>query len=195
MKSALIKTAVIGLFAAASVPAFATCTGADCNSTSNVEVKFDSSYYLSPNAKGIILQSNTGNRIADIDLLHVVMKPNGDASAAATAVGNNININVETAQQVSLRHVNQTNTGDQLATVNLQQANNSVAGAVDLSAQVIGNNLGISTTGSSVSLSELSVAQCNVGSGRADVTFGNDPAKLTAVATAVGNNISINLNK
>ena len=192
MKSALIKTAVLGLFAAASVPSFATCTGADCDSSSVTTVKFDSSYYLSPNAKGVILQANTGNRIATVDLNNVIMRGNGDIEAAATAVGNTVSIELEGLKSdVAVRHVNQNNRGDQYANVDLFQSGSSVTGEVKLSAQAIGNSFSIDTKNSSTSLSELSIAQCNVGSGAANVVFLNDPTKLTATATAVGNAVSI----
>ena len=53
----------------------------------------------------------------------------------------------------------------------------------------IGNNLSLSLD--NTSLAELSVAQCNVSDNLAVAEFNWDPTRLTASATAVGNNISI----
>lgn len=191
MKSALIKTAVLGLFAAASVPSFATCTGADCDSSSNTTVKFDSSYYLSPNATGIYIQSNTGNRISEVKLNNLLVRNDGAIEATSTAAVNTINVDLGKNSDLVLKHVNQTNRGDQLATNQIVLNGASKAGEVTLSSQAIANSFNYTGTNSSTSLAELSLVQCNVGNGAASVTFQFDPTKMTATSTALANAINI----
>jgi hypothetical protein len=185
VKTISILAALMSMHSMAS----ATCKGAECDVETQVEVKFDSSYYLSPNAKGIYLQSNNGDRTAIVDMKNVVIKNNGEVSAIATAVGNTASFEVNTTSNVALRHINQVSTGDQLAVVNYQQSSKSVTGAVELSATAVGNNASILNEGTS--LSDLSINQCNVGDGVAIVNFKYDPTKLTASATAVGNSIAV----
>lgn len=185
VKTVSVLAALMSMHSMAS----ATCQGSDCDVSTKVEVEFDSSYYLSPNAKGIYLQTNKGDRTANVNLQNVLMKNNGDVSGVATAVGNAANFEVSMGSNTALRHVNQSSYGDQVALVNYQQNSKSVTGAVELEAVAIGNSVSILNEGTN--LSDLSIAQCNVGDGVASVMFKYDPTKLTASATAVGNSISI----
>lgn len=189
LKHSLKAVSILAALMSMHTMASATCTGNACNVETNVEVKFDSSYYLSPNAKGIYLQTNTGDHTAIVDLKNVVMKASGDISAAATAVGNSASFEVNTSSDVALRHINQVSRGDQVAVVNAGLNGKSVTGAVELSAVAVGNNVSILNEGTS--LSNLSINQCNVGDGIATVNFKYDPTKLTAAATAVGNSIAV----
>ena len=179
--------ASLGLLAAS--PAAFACTGADCAVETQVEVTFDSSYYLSPNAKGIYLQSNTGSRVANVELQDVKLKNDGALDVTGTAVGNIATMTVDSASNVPVRHINQTSTGNQLANVNVDQLATSMPGEVRLEALALGNSFSYTATGTS--LTDLSVVQCNVGDGVANVKYNYDPTKLTASATAIGNNITI----
>lgn len=189
LKQSLKTVSIIAALLSVHGMASATCSGSACDVETNVEVKFDSSYYLSPNAKGIYLQTNTGDRTAIVDLKNVVMKASGDISAAATAVGNSASFEVNTSSDVALRHINQVSRGDQVAVVNTALNGKSVTGAVELTAVSVGNNVTILNEGKN--LSDLSINQCNVGDGLATVNFKFDPSKLTASATAVGNSIAV----
>jgi hypothetical protein len=179
-----VAAALFTLHTAASA-----CVGPECAVNTQVEVKFNSSYYLSPNANGIYTQSNTGNRVANIDIDRLVMRNDGAIDATATSVGNIANITIEAGATVPVRHINQTNVGNQVANVDIWQLGNSMPGEVKLEALALGNSFSYTATGTS--LHELSVAQCNVGNGVANVTYNYDPTKLTATATAIGNNITI----
>lgn len=189
LKHSLKAVSILAALMSMHTMASATCTGSACDVETNVEVKFDSSYYLSPNAKGIYLQTNTGDRTAIVDLKNVVMTGKGDLTAAATAVGNSASFEVNTSSDVALRHINQVSRGDQVAVVNTALNGKSVTGAVELTSVAVGNNVSILNEGTS--LSNLSINQCNVGDGIATVNFKFDPSKLTATATAVGNSIAV----
>jgi hypothetical protein len=182
VKTISIVAALLSMHSVAS----ATCTGSNCY----VEpVKFESSYYLSPNHNGIYIQLNSGDTSAIVDLKNVVMRSNGNISGMATSIGNNLVIESSHGASVPVRHVSQTNSGDQLASVKVLQNSKSVTGEVMLEAVSIGNNFGL--TLNSTSLAELSVKQCNTGDQMAVTQFQWDPTKLTASATAVGNSISV----
>lgn len=185
LKSLSILAALLSMHSVAS----ATCQGTDCQVEVETNIEFDSSYYLSPNHNGIFIQSNTGSNAAIVNLQNVVMRDNGNIIGSAGAIGNNIAISLSAASTVPLRHVSQSNHGDQLATVNLFQHSASKTGEVLIEAVTIGNNfnLGLDNT----SLAELSVAQCNTSDNVALTDYRWDPTRLTATATAIGNNISI----
>lgn len=185
VKTVSILAALLSMHSVAS----ATCKGADCKVDVQAEVEFDSSYYLSPNHKGIIIQSNVGNNTAVVDLQNVVMRNNGNIEASAQAIGNNVGVQLSKTASTTLRHVSQSNKGNQLATVELAQNSKSVTGEVVIEAMAVGNNF--SLTLDNTSLAELSVAQCNVGNNIAAVEYKWDPTRLTASATSVGNNISV----
>ncbi|MFN4328947.1 MAG: hypothetical protein ACK4FF_08725 [Limnobacter sp.] len=189
LKKSVSALSILAAFMSIHTAASATCVGADCDVRTNVEVNFDTSYYLSPNAKGIYIQSNTGDRLANVQLDNVKMTNTGDITAAATAVGNIANFEVNTGSTTNIRHINQTSNGDQLANVKVLQSLNSKTGQVELEALAIGNSVSILNQGTS--LSDLSIAQCNVGDGVASVNFRYDPTKLTATATAIGNSIAV----
>eukprot|EP01030_Chromulinospumella_sphaerica_P008165 gene8165-7990_t len=140
--------------------AFATCQGNDCQVEIDANIDFDSSYYLSENHNGIFIQSNTGTNAAIVDLQNVVMRDNGNITGSAQAVGNNIAISLSSSSKVPVRHVSQSNYGDQLASVNLSQRSTSKTGEVLIEAVSIGNNFSLNLD--NASLAELSVAQCNV---------------------------------
>ncbi|MAG79665.1 MULTISPECIES: hypothetical protein [Limnobacter] len=185
LKSLSILAALLSMHSVAQ----ATCQGNDCQVEIDANVEFDSSYYLSPNHNGIFIQSNTGTNAAIVDLQNVVMRDNGDITGSAQAVGNNIAISLSSSSKVPVRHVSQSNYGDQLASVNLSQRSTSKTGEVLIEAVSIGNNFSLNLD--NTSLAELSVAQCNVSDNVAVAEYRWDPTRLTASATAVGNNISI----
>lgn len=185
VKTVSILAALLSMHSVAS----ATCVGSDCAVEVEANVDFEANYHLSPKHNGIYIQSNTGTNAAVVDLKNVVMRENGDISGAAQAVGNNIAISLSSSSKAPVRHVSQGNYGDQLASVKLLQHSASKTGEVSIEAVSIGNNL--SLTLENTSLAELSVAQCNVSDNVASVEYRWDPTKLTASATAVGNNISI----
>lgn len=169
--------------------ASANCVGTDCQVEVQANVDFEALYNLSPNHNGIFIQSNVGNNAAIVDLQNVVMRNNGDITGMSTAIGNNVSVNLSAGSTAPVRHVSQSNYGDQVANVNLLQHSVSVTGAVTLEAVSIGNNFTMNLD--NASLSELSVAQCNVSDNIAMTTFRWDPTKLTASSTALGNNILI----
>lgn len=185
VKSLSILAALLSMHSIAS----ATCQGSDCQVEVDANIDFDSSYYLDKDHNGIYLQSNSGKNIAVVNLQNVVMRDNGNISGAAQAVGNNIAISLTSSSKVPVRHVSQSNYGDQVATVSLVQNYASKTGEVNIEAVSIGNNF--SLTLDNTSLAELSVAQCNVSDNVALAEYRWDPTRLTASATAVGNNISI----
>ena len=185
VKSLSIVAALLSMHTVAS----ATCQGSDCQVEVEANIDFDGHYHLSPSHNGIYIQSNTGTNTAIVDLQNVVMRDNGAVSGAAQAVGNNIAISLSSSSKVPVRHVSQGNYGDQLATVSLIQHSASKTGEVNIEAVSIGNNFSLSLD--NATLAELSVAQCNVSDNVALAEFRFDPTKLTASATAVGNNISI----
>ncbi|MEW6205368.1 MAG: hypothetical protein AB1516_08605 [Pseudomonadota bacterium] len=185
LKSLSILAALLSMHSVAS----ATCQGNDCQVEVDANIEFDSSYYLSENHNGIIIQSNTGTNAAIVDLKNVVMRDNGNITGSAQAVGNNIAISLSSSSTVPVRHISQSNYGDQLASVNLSQRSTSKTGEVLVEAVSIGNNLSMNLD--NTSLAELSVAQCNVSDNVALAEYSWDPTRLTASATAVGNNISI----
>lgn len=185
LKSLSILAALLSMHSIAS----AICQGSDCQVEVDANIDFDSSYYLDKDHNGIYLQSNSGKNIAVVNLQNVVMRDNGNISGAAQAVGNNIAISLTSSSKVPVRHVSQSNYGDQVATVSLVQNYASKTGEVNIEAVSIGNNF--SLTLDNTSLAELSVAQCNVSDNVALAEYRWDPTRLTASATAVGNNISI----
>lgn len=169
--------------------ASATCVGTDCQVEVEANIDFAANYKLDPDHNGIYIQSNTGNNAAIVDLKNVVMRENGNITGSATAIGNNIGVSLSSGSTVPVRHVSQSNYGDQLAVVNVSQRSVSKTGEVMIEAISIGNNFSLSLD--NTSLAELSVAQCNVSDNIAVAEYRWDPTKLTASATAVGNNISI----
>jgi hypothetical protein len=185
LKSLSILAALLSMHSVAS----ATCQGNDCQVEIDANIDFDSSYYLSENHNGIFIQSNTGTNAAIVDLQNVVMRDNGNITGSAQAVGNNIAISLSASSTVPVRHVSQSNYGDQLASVNVAQRSTSKTGEVLIEAVSIGNNFSLNLD--NASLAELSVAQCNVSDNVAVAEYRWDPTRLTASATAVGNNISI----
>ncbi|WP_341237648.1 hypothetical protein [uncultured Limnobacter sp.] len=185
LKSLSILAALLSMHSVAS----ATCQGNDCQVEIDANIDFDSSYYLSENHNGIFIQSNTGTNAAIVDLQNVVMRDNGNITGSAQAVGNNIAISLSASSTVPVRHVSQSNYGDQLASVNVSQRSTSKTGEVLIEAVSIGNNFSLNLD--NASLAELSVAQCNVSDNVAVAEYRWDPTRLTASATAVGNNISI----
>jgi hypothetical protein len=176
-----ILAALFSIHTAAS----ATCTGTDCQ----VDVSGSFDFALGENTNGIYVQKNVGTNTAIVDLKRVVMRDNGDVAANATAIGNNISVSLSAGSTAPIRHVSQSNYGDQIASVRLQQSHKSVTGEVTLESISIGNNFSLNLD--NTSLSDLSVAQCNVSDNVALTSFVWDPTKLTATATAIGNNISI----
>lgn len=189
LKQSLKSLSIVAALLSMHPVAQATCQGNDCEVDIEANVEFDSSYYLSPNHNGIYIQSNTGTNAAIVDLKNVVMRDNGDITGSAQAVGNNIAISLSSSSKVPVRHVSQSNYGDQLASVNLSQRSTSKTGEVLVEAISIGNNFSLNLD--NTSLAELSVAQCNVSDNVAVAEYRWDPTRLTASATAVGNNISI----
>ena len=189
MKQSLKSLSILAAMLSMHSVAFATCQGNDCQVEIDANIDFDSSYYLSENHNGIFIQSNTGTNAAIIDLQNVVMRDNGNITGSAQAVGNNIAISLTSSSTVPVRHVSQSNYGDQLASVNLSQRSTSKTGEVLIEAVSIGNNFSLNLD--NASLAELSVAQCNVSDNVAVAEYRWDPTRLTASATAVGNNISI----
>ncbi|HEY1059392.1 MAG TPA: hypothetical protein VGE55_11745 [Limnobacter sp.] len=189
MKKTAIAASLLTALLSIHTGASATCTGTTCSSDISAEVDFGASYYLSPNHNGIIIQKNTGSNVSNVDLRNVVITNNGTLTADSTSVGNNVNVEVNIGATVPVRHVSQSNYGDQVALVTANQLGGSKPGEVTLSASAIGNNFGYTATGTS--LAELSVAQCNVGDNLASVMFNYDPSKLSASAISVGNNISV----
>ncbi|VWX34252.1 conserved exported hypothetical protein [Limnobacter sp. 130] len=185
LKSLSILAALLSMHSVAS----ATCQGNDCQVEIDANIDFDSSYYLSENHNGIFIQSNIGTNAAIVDLQNVVMRDNGNITGSAQAVGNNIAISLSASSTVPVRHVSQSNYGDQLASVNVAQRSTSKTGEVLIEAVSIGNNFSLNLD--NASLAELSVAQCNVSDNVAVAEYRWDPTRLTASATAVGNNISI----
>ncbi|MEQ9108589.1 MAG: hypothetical protein RLO04_14075 [Limnobacter sp.] len=184
-KQSVRTLSIIAALFSIHTAASATCTGTDCQ----VDVSGSFDFTLGENTDGIYVQKNVGTNTAIVDLKRVVMRDGGDIAASATAIGNNISINVSEGSTVPVRHVSQSNYGDQTASVKLWQSHKSVTGEVTLESISIGNNF--SVTLDNTSLSELSVAQCNVSDNVALTSFVWDPTKLTANATAIGNNISI----
>ena len=189
MKQSLKSLSILAAMLSMHSVAFATCQGNDCQVEIDANIDFDSSYYLSENHNGIFIQSNTGTNAAIVDLQNVVMRDNGNITGSAQAVGNNIAISLTSSSTVPVRHVSQSNYGDQLASVNLSQRSTSKTGEVLIEAVSIGNNFSLNLD--NTSLAELSVAQCNVSDNVAVAEYRWDPTRLTASATAVGNNISI----
>ncbi|WP_306481735.1 hypothetical protein [Limnobacter sp.] len=189
MKQSLKSLSILAAMLSMHSVAFATCQGNDCQVEIDANIDFDSSYYLSENHNGIFIQSNTGTNAAIVDLQNVVMRDNGNITGSAQAVGNNIAISLTSSSTVPVRHVSQSNYGDQLASVNLSQRSTSKTGEVLIEAVSIGNNFSLNLD--NASLAELSVAQCNVSDNVAVAEYRWDPTRLTASATAVGNNISI----
>lgn len=178
-----IIAALFSIHTAAS--AGSTCTGTDCQ----VDVSGSFDFDLGGDTNGIYVQKNVGDSTAIVNLKNIVMRENGDITATATAIGNNIGMSFSDQHSVPVRHVSQSNVGDQVSSVKLTQNRKSVTGEVTLESISIGNNFGLNLD--NTSLSELSVAQCNVGDNIASTSFAWDPTKLTASATAIGNNISI----
>lgn len=189
MKQSLKSLSILAAMLSMHSVVFATCQGNDCQVEIDANIDFDSSYYLSENHNGIFIQSNTGTNAAIVDLQNVVMRDNGNITGSAQAVGNNIAISLTSSSTVPVRHVSQSNYGDQLASVNLSQRSTSKTGEVLIEAVSIGNNFSLNLD--NASLAELSVAQCNVSDNVAVAEYRWDPTRLTASATAVGNNISI----
>lgn len=189
IKQSLKSLSILAAMLSMHSVAFATCQGNDCQVEIDANIDFDSSYYLSENHNGIFIQSNTGTNAAIVDLQNVVMRDNGNITGSAQAVGNNIAISLTSSSIVPVRHVSQSNYGDQLASVNLSQRSTSKTGEVLIEAVSIGNNFSLNLD--NASLAELSVAQCNVSDNVAVAEYRWDPTRLTASATAVGNNISI----
>lgn len=185
VKTVSILAALLSLHSVAS----ATCVGSDCAVDVNADVSFKSNYYLDKDHNGIFIQSNVGDNTAVVDLKNVVMRDNGNITGSAQAVGNNIAISLSSSTKAPLRHISQSNKGDQLAVVKVDQRSTSKTGEVVLEAVSIGNNF--SLTLDNATLAELSVAQCNVGNNLAVAEYRWDPTRLTASATAVGNNISV----
>jgi len=185
VKTISILAALLSMHSVAS----ATCTGSDCQVEVEANIDFEAQYHLSPSHNGIYIQSNNGENAAIVDLNNVVMRDNGNITGAAQSVGNNIAISLSSGSTVPVRHVSQSNYGDQLATVEINQRSTSKTGEVMIEAVSIGNNFSMNLD--NTSLAELSVAQCNVSDNIAVAEFKWDPTSLTASATAVGNNISI----
>ena len=185
VKTISILAALLSMHSVAS----ATCTGSDCQVEVEANIDFEAQYHLSPGHNGIYIQSNTGTNAAIVNLNNVIMRDNGNITGSAQAVGNNIAISLSSGATVPVRHVSQSNYGDQLAVVEINQRSTSKTGEVTIDAVSIGNNLSLSLD--NTSLAELSVAQCNVSDNMAVAEFNWDPTRLTASATAVGNNISI----
>lgn len=184
-KQSVRTLSIIAALFSIHTAASATCVGTDCQ----VDITGSFDFDLGSNTDGIFVQKNVGTNTAIVDLKNVVMRENGDITGTATAIGNNISITLSEGSTASVRHVSQSNYGDQLASVNVLQNSRSVTGEVTLEAISIGNNFSLSLDNTSVS--DLSVAQCNVSDNVAVTTFQWDPTKLTASATAIGNNISI----
>lgn len=189
LKQSVTTISILAALLSMHSVASATCTGTDCQVEVETNIDFEASYHLDPNHKGIYIQSNTGTNAAIVDLQNVVMRDSGNITGTATAIGNNIGIELSSGATVPVRHVSQSNYGDQLASVELFQNYKSVAGEVVIEAISIGNNFSLNLD--NTSLAELSVAQCNVSDNIATVDYRWDPTRLTASATAVGNNISI----
>lgn len=184
-KQSVRTLSIIAALFSIHTAASATCTGTDCQ----VDVSGSFDFDLGANTDGIYVQKNVGTNTAIVDLKRVVMRDNGDITGTATAIGNNMIVTLSADSSVPIRHVSQSNHGDQLASVRLQQSSKSVTGEVTLESISIGNNFSLSLDNTSVS--ELSVAQCNVSDNVAITSYSWDPTKLTASATAIGNNISI----
>lgn len=176
-----IIAALLSIHTAAS----ASCVGTDCQ----VDMTGSFDFTLGQNTDGIFVQKNVGTNTAIVDLKRVVMRENGDITGTATAIGNNISVTLSEGSTAPIRHVSQSNYGDQLASVSVVQSSKSVTGEVTLESISIGNNFSLSLDNTSVS--DLSVAQCNVSDNLAATSFQWDPTKLTASATSIGNNISI----
>lgn len=185
LKSLSILAALLSMHPIAS----ATCQGSECAVEIDADVSFKSHYTLDKDHNGIFIQTNEGSNTAVVDLKNVVMRDNGNITGSAQAVGNNIAVSLSSSSKAPLRHVSQSNYGDQVAVVEVSQRSSSKTGEVMIEAVSIGNNLSLSLD--NTSLAELSVAQCNVGDNVAVAEFRWDPTRLTASATAVGNNISI----
>ncbi|HEX5486591.1 hypothetical protein [Limnobacter sp.] len=192
MKASLIKSAAITLLIGASVPAFACApTDPTCNSSTDVTVNFGSSYQLDPNHAGIYLQNNTGDNAALGDLQHVVITNNGNVDISTAAVGNSIQVNLQNASgDLALNHVNQVNSGDQVAKTVLGTAGNTT-GEISLSTTAVGNNFSVTAENTSLNLSSLSVNQCNTGNMTANTQYFWDPTKLAVNTSAIGNAVSI----
>lgn len=189
LKQSVQTLSIVAALLSVHSMASATCVGTDCQVEVEANIDFAGNYNLDPDHNGIYIQSNTGKNAAIVDLKNVVMRENGDIAGSATAIGNNIGVSLSSGSTVPVRHVSQSNYGDQLAVVNVSQRSASKTGEVTIEAISIGNNF--SLTLDNTSLAELSVAQCNVSDNIAVAEYRWDPTKLTASATAVGNNISI----
>ncbi|WP_334119974.1 hypothetical protein [Limnobacter sp.] len=189
LKQSVQTLSIVAALLSVHSMASATCVGTDCQVEVEANIDFAGNYNLDPDHNGIYIQSNTGKNAAIVDLKNVVMRENGDIAGAATAIGNNIGVSLSSGSTVPVRHVSQSNYGDQLAVVNVSQRSTSKTGEVTIEAISIGNNF--SLTLDNTSLAELSVAQCNVSDNIAVAEYRWDPTKLTASATAVGNNLSI----
>lgn len=191
MKANMIKATVATLLVGASIPAFA-CTAADpsCSSATDVTVNFGSSYQLDPNHAGIYLQNNTGDNVALTDLKHVVMTNKGNIDVSTVAIGNTFQVDLKNAGNVSLNHINQVNSGDQVAQTVLATAGNDI-GAISLATTAIGNATNINVENTPLDLSKLSINQCNTGNMTANTQYFWDPSKLAVATSAVGNTASI----
>ena len=184
-KQSVRTLSIIAALFSIHTAASATCVGTDCKI--DVDGSFD--FDLGNDVNGIYLQKNVGHSAAHVNLNNVVMRDNGGITGTATAIGNNAGFSFDASSSVPLKHISQSAQGDRVSTVNLTQNRKSVTGEVTLESISVGNNLSI--TLDNTSLSELSVAQCNKGNSFASTTFSWDPTKLTASATAIGNNISV----
>lgn len=189
LKPTLQSLSLLAVLMSMHTVASATCVGDACTVDVGAEVKFSSSYYLDPDHNGIYIQSNYGSNKAEVKLNNVIMRNDGAILGAAQAIGNNMGVSVASGATVPVRHVSQSNYGNQQASVVLNQHSHSKAGEVLLEAISIGNNFSLALD--NTSLAELSVAQCNISNNTATVSYNWDPTSLTAAATAVGNNISI----
>jgi hypothetical protein len=189
LKQSIQSLSVLAIIMSMHSAASATCVGDTCAVDINADVKFTSHYNLDPDHNGIFIQSNYGSNKAEVKLNNVVMRENGDITGNAQAIGNNIGVTLALGSTVPLKHVSQSNYGNQTSTVVLNQSAHSKTGEVLLEAISVGNNFSLSLD--NTSLAELSVAQCNVGNNTATVSYNWDPTKLTASATSVGNNVSI----
>jgi hypothetical protein len=184
-KQSVRTLSIIAALFSIHTAASATCVGADCQ----VDITGSFGFTLGQHTNGIFVQKNHGSNAAVVGLSNLVMRDSGDITATATAIGNNISISLNETSTVPVRHVSQSNYGNQAAVVAVHQKSISSTGDVTLESISIGNNL--SLTLEDVSMSSFSAAQCNVSNNVANTTFVWDPTSLTAASTAVGNNISI----
>jgi hypothetical protein len=185
-KQSVRTLSIIAALFSMHTAASASCVGADCQ----VDITGSFGFTLGQHTNGIFVQNNRGSNVAVVGLSNLVMRDSGDITATANAIGNNINISLNETSTVPVRHISQSNYGNQAASVAVHQKSISSTGDVTLESVSIGNNL--SLTLEDVSMSNFSVAQCNVSNNVASTTFVWDPTSLTAASTAVGNNISIN---